>query len=345
MTIWIDLANAPHVPFFTPIIEDFQKSGHQVVITARDFNHTPALCELAGLSFTTLGSHGGRKNWQKVMNIPSRVHQLMKFARKLKPDLALSHNSYTQTIAGRLLGCRVVTLMDYEGQPANHLAFRMAHRIIVPESFPDGPLRRFGAGKKKVKKYEGFKEQVYLAGFEEDSQFLDKLLQDGTIPGTWKKNKDLLITVRSPATMSAYHNFENPIFEYLLQKMSTIDDSCTLVLCRSESQRDYYRGRFPSLQFPVNPIPGKDLVYYSDYLLSAGGTMNREAAILGTSVYTLFAGKLPAVDDRLIGMERMKQLQTTEDIDNLNLEKRSKMPPLINSDLKQKIITMILETK
>ena len=38
----------------------------------------------------------------------------------------------------------------------------------------------------------------------------------------------------------------------------------------------------------------------ADALVSAGGTMNREAAVLGTPVWSIFEGPLGAVDELLV---------------------------------------------
>src|SRR5437667_6236047 len=157
MHIWIDLANSPHVPFFHALIPEFTTRGHQIEITARDFAQTVELATKAGMVPHVIGGHGGGTLHGKAGNLVGRAAALRKWARDRGIDLALSHNSYAQIAAAAALGIKSVTLMNYEHQPANHLAFRLASRVIVPRAFPAAGLKRFGASMRKVKRYEGTK--------------------------------------------------------------------------------------------------------------------------------------------------------------------------------------------
>src|SRR6267142_822976 len=161
MRIWIDLANSPHVPFFRPLANEFTRRNHEIVVTARAFAATVELAQAAGFAPEVIGGHGGGKISGKAGNLVRRGLALARWARGRGLDLALSHNSYSQILAARALSLKSITLMDYEHQPANHLAFRLASRVIVPRAFPAAALTRFGASRGKVKRYEGTKEDVY----------------------------------------------------------------------------------------------------------------------------------------------------------------------------------------
>src|SRR3712207_1059148 len=171
MLIWIDLANSPHVPLFRALAEEFRARGHEVEVTAREFAQTVKLAEAAGLHPEVIGRHGGARLSGKAVNIVGRAWALARWARGKRFGLAVGHNSYSQVLAARASGLRVVTSMDYEYQPANHLAFRLASRLIVPESFPEEALKRFGARPGRVMRYGGIKEDVYLSDFEPDPDF------------------------------------------------------------------------------------------------------------------------------------------------------------------------------
>src|SRR5215831_10209719 len=171
MHIWIDLANSPHVPFFHALIPDFTARGHTVEISARDFAQTVALAGRAGMPAHVIGGHGGGSITGKAGNLIGRASALRKWARDRGFNLAVSHNSYAQIAAASSLGIKPVTLMDYEYQPANHLAFRLAARVIVPRAFPAAELRKYGASMRKVRRYDGIKEDVYLADFTVDPEF------------------------------------------------------------------------------------------------------------------------------------------------------------------------------
>ncbi len=342
MKIWIDLANAPHVGFFLPVVLDLKRLGHEVFISMRDFNQTVELARKNGLDGAVIGTHGGASSFGKFLNLIGRSVELIKFGGKLAADVAVSHNSYTHTIAGRLIGARVVTIMDYEGQPANHIAFRMAHKVIVPQAFPDEDLRRFGCPPRKVYRYNGFKEQLYLSDFSPNGAFPQSLVRACGLEPDWSLEKNILVTVRTPASMAAYHHFKNYLFEKLLDKLNSKPGLTVVLLPRTGEQREYYRARYPRIFFPQEPLSGNDLVYFSDLVVSAGGTMNREAAVLGTPVCTIFAGKLPAVDRSLIAMGRLTSIETEDDLEGLRFEKKRKGEVLTNPNLKLEIANQIV---
>src|SRR2546429_780345 len=201
MRIWIDLANSPHVPFFRALIPEFVERGHQVEITARDFAQTVELATKAGMVPHVIGGHGGGTFRGKAGNLVGRAAALRKWARDRGLDLAVSHNSYAQIAAAAALRIKSVTLMDYEHQPANHMAFRLASRVIVPRAFPAAELKKFGASTRKVKRYDGIKEDVYLADFAPDPSFTETLRKLGIT------NEEVLIVARPPAREALYHRF------------------------------------------------------------------------------------------------------------------------------------------
>jgi predicted glycosyltransferase len=199
MRIWIDLANSPHVPFFRALIPELTARGHQIEISARDYAQTVELATKAGMLPHVIGGHGGGKLTGKAGNLVGRAAALRKWARDRGFDLAVSHNSYAQIAAAAALGIRTVTLMDYEHQPANHLAFRLASRVIVPDAFPNAELKKYGAPLRKVKRYAGLKEDVYLADFQCDPAFAETLRKLGVA------DEDVLIVARPPASEALYH--------------------------------------------------------------------------------------------------------------------------------------------
>jgi uncharacterized protein len=288
-----------------------------------------------------VGRHGGKSTAGKMLNLLVRSGELAVFGRRVKADVAVSHNSYTQTVAGRLIGARVVTIMDFEGQPANHIAFRLAHRVIVPAVFPESSLREFGCPDSRVVRYNGFKEQVYLSDFQPRPGFQAELVRTCSLPDDWDLAQTILVTVRTPASMATYHHFKNLLFEQLIARLNKDPGLTVVLLPRNEEQREYYRGMYPNVHIPAVPLSGNDLVFHSDLVVSAGGTMNREAAVLGTPVCTIFAGSLPAVDRSLIGAGRLLSLESAHDVEALKFEKKADGHVLCNPGLQSKFADWI----
>lgn len=341
MRIWIDLANSPHVPFFRPLIAEFARRGHEVELTAREFAQTVQLAQAAGLAPVVLGGHGGRELSGKGRNLIGRAHELRRWARGRRFDLAVSHNSYTQIVAARTLGLKTVTLMDYEHQPANHLAFRLASRVIVPRAFPASALRRYGASARKVRRYDGLKEDVYLANYEPDTRAVENLLKALGV-----RAEDVLVVVRPPARDALYHRFENELFEKLLEQLCTQEVVRVVLLARTAAQRETFaaaQAAHANLLVPREVLDGATLLAAADLVISAGGTMNREAAALGVPAATIYAGAWAAVDEELVREGRLQGLRTRHDIESLRIGKKEKMQARRALNVFEEVTKLILE--
>jgi predicted glycosyltransferase len=338
MRLWIDLANSPHVPFFKALVKRFTSQGHEVETTARDFAETVPLAQAAGFDAHVVGVHGGRAVSAKAGTLMSRAWVLGGWARGRKFDLAISHNSYSQIIAARALGIKTVTLMDYEYQPANHLAFRLTSRIIVPASFPVTRLRRYGASAGKVRRYHGTKEDVYLADFQPDATFDAQLCQLGI-------NADnVLVLMRPPAHDALYHRFENALFDQALAMLLTNENVQVILLPRNDVQRALYSTKAEGrLIVPTAPLDGANLIASSDLVISAGGTINREAAALGVPVASIYAGKWAAVDDELVKEGRLRRISNASELSQLPIVKKHSANPRRSVEVIDEVVRLIFE--
>lgn len=337
MLIWIDLANSPHVPLFRALREEFEGRGASVRVTARDFAQTVELAEAAGLEPTVVGGYGGRSLAGKAGNLIGRAAALARWAGSHRFDLAVSHNSYAQVAAARALLIRAVTLMDYEHQPANHLAFRLASRVIVPRSFPEEALRRYGARGAKVRRYDGTKEDVYLADFRPDPHFAVRLRELGIEP------QEVLVVVRPPARDALYHRFDNELFDELLRRLEARADVKVLLLPRTDAQRGEYGARAGrNMILPREALDGASLIAAADLVVSAGGTMNREAAALGVPAVTIYAGRWAAIDEELVREGRLKRIGAREDLDALRIEKKEGLNPRRALHVRAEVADLVL---
>jgi len=335
MRLWIDLANSPHVPFFKALSERFRAAGHEIETTAREFAETIPLAQAAGFAPQVVGVHAGRDVSKKAGGLLSRAWALRKWARQREFDLAISHNSYSQILAARGLRIKTVTLMDYEYQPANHLAFRFASRIIVPASFPARSLRRYGARVGKVRRYHGTKEDVYLAGFQANPAFAAQLCELGVKPD------NVLVLMRPPAHDALYHRFQNTLFDEVLAMLAAKDNVQVILLPRNETQRAAYAAK--PVIIPAKPLHGANLIAASDLVISAGGTINREAAALGVPAASVYAGKWAAVDEELVEEGRLQRLASAEDLNRLAIEKKRAARPRRSREVIDEVVRLIFE--
>jgi uncharacterized protein len=314
MRIWIDLTNSPHVLVMRPVIERLQADGHDVRVTARDFAQTIELCERLGVAHTAIGHHRGGRLGAKAAGLASRSAALVRWARAeqrrngARFDVALGHGSNDVTVAAALLRIPSSTMFDYEWATVQHnVNCRLARAVVVPAAIRPQRLDRYGASG-KVRAYEGLKEEYYLSDFEPDERVLEELGLD---------RARAIVVVRTPPVVSLYHRFENDLFAQVLRRLSVSaaeHGTQAVILPRVASQRDEL-ARVPGFVVPERAIDAQSLIAHADLVISAGGTMNREAVALGTPVYTTFQGRLGAVDERLIDERRLRMLASAESLD------------------------------
>lgn len=306
MRVWVDLTNSPHVIVLAPLVRAMRARGDEVHVTARDFAQTVELARLHGLDALVVGHHGGASRAGKARAATDRVVALARWARRHRFDRALAHGSTDQPIVARALRVRVTTMFDYEFATLQHtLNCHLAWRTLVPDAIPPDRLRRYGARGARLVRYPGLKEEYALAAFAADPAVAAAFAPDG----------ELLAVLRPPPELALYHRFGNSLFDAVLARLSATEGSATVVLARTPEQGERVRALdLPRVTVPTAAIDGQSLVACADLVVSAGGTMNREAVVLGTPVYTTFAGRLGGVDERLIAEGRLRQLVSADDV-------------------------------
>jgi len=305
---WIDITAPAHVLVFRPLLPLLRERGAEIEITSRDYAQTVQLLELHGLKAEILGRHGGRSRLGKARSLTSRLGELRRWARGREFDIALAHGSHELTLTARRLGIPSATTFDYEFAWLQHqLGCRAATRVVTPEAIPPERLERYGARPPKLRQYPGLKEEYYLSDFEPDPSALAPFAIDPA---------RTLVVVRTPPDVSLYHRRSNPLFPQVLDHLGRNEAVQAIVLPRTSEQRDFVRGLgLPSVQVPDRAVDGQSLIASSDLVVSAGGTMNREAVALGVPVYTTYGGRLGGVDELLIREGRLIPLSDPRALD------------------------------
>lgn len=331
MRIWIDMSNSPHPLLFGPIAAQLEGDGHEVLVTARDNAQTRHLTLQRWPEAAIVGGPSPAGRAGKASAIARRVADLSRWARAVRPDVALSHNSYAQILAARSLGIHAVTAMDYEHQPVNNLAFRLASRVVLPDVFPTRSARRQGARTAKTRRYRGFKEEIYLGQFEPRG---DTAVQIGLGPLDGRT----LIVARTPPAGATYHRFENPVFEQLLARLARDEGKVCVLLTRSSAQREALCERYGErFAIPERAVDSLSLVRTADLFVGAGGTMTREAALLGVPTVSLYAGRRPAAD---IELERRGSMRIARSLDEIGPLSRRSAEPLPPAELRARAATV-----
>lgn len=314
MKIWIDLDNSPHVPFFKPIIEELEKNNYQVVVTARDCSQTCGLADISKIKYKRIGRHYGKHAILKVAGLVIRALQMLPTVLRERPKVAVSHGSRTQQLVATLLRIPSIMIFDYEHATA--LPMFNPDYVIVPDIISNSAIKFH---KSHIYKYPGIKEDVYVPDFKPDPRIRQMLgLNDD----------DIVATIRPPASEAHYRNPDSErLFSATVESLAAQENVRIVMLPRNEKQAEVIRAQWPDLFsrgkiiIPREVVDGLNLMWYSDFVVSGGGTMNREAAALGVPVYSIFRGKIGAVDRYLAEKGRLTLLETTEDV-------RSKIRPI-----------------
>jgi predicted glycosyltransferase len=321
-----------HPVVFRPIIGRLRAAGHEVEITARDYAQTLGLVKLQGLDAVVVGRHAGASRMRKGAALAARTTKLHQWARG-RFDLGVAHGSNDLALAAAWARIPAVNMFDYEfAIQQHHLGCRLARRVITPDAIPPSRLARFGATGEKLVQYPGLKEEYYLADFKPDPTILDQLGVDAS---------RIVVVVRPPPDVSLYHRKSNPLFPRVLSYLGDRQDVHAVVLPRTAAQRQHVSAlRLPSVVLAQQAVDAQSLIAASDLVVSAGGSMNREAVALGVPVYTTYGGRLGGVDESLIRSGRLRPLS---DARALELQKRAKTLDWPRRD-PQVIVDMILST-
>jgi hypothetical protein len=315
MRVWVDCTAAAHPLVLRPLIEIFEERGDEVFVTAREYGQTEGILERLGIPYTSVGSHAGSSTLRKATAVGGRSARLARRVWSRRPDLALAHGSVDLAVVSALFRIPSAQMQDYEfAGLQRRISFGVARRVLVPDSIPTERLAKIGAKGDKLFRYPGLKEEYYLAGFEPDPAVLGELGLD---------REKVLVVVRPPPETSEYHA-PNDLYGETIRRLSDATEAQSVVIPRTAAQSAELAAlRSDRLVVPERAIDAQSLIALADLVVSAGGTMNREAVALGTPVYTTFTGRMGGVDEALIEEGRLRVLD-----DPLALELRKRESPV-----------------
>lgn len=334
-TVWIDLDNSPHVPFFAPIIEELEKAGCSVLVTARDCFQVCDLADLLHVNYRRVGRHYGKHTIWKLTGLGWRAMQLIPAVLRNRPHLAISHGSRSQLVAANLLRIPSVTVADYE-----FARIWMGVRptwVITPEIIPSD---RVHCAPDRILKYPGIKEDVYVPRFKPNPSILAEL--------GLKPESEIIVVIRPPATEAHYHRPETDVlFASVLQFLGGKPEVKMVLLPRNQNQGSEIRSKWSKLfasgqaMIPDHVTDGLNLIWHSDLVISGGGTMNREAAALGVPVYSIFRGEIGAVDRYLASTRRLTLIERPEEVATKLLLRKCERDQVVNGARSSALRTIV----
>jgi predicted glycosyltransferase len=326
--IWIDLDNSPHVPLFAPIIKHYRMRGVEVIVTARDHAQTIELLNLYEFqgTYSVIGRHYGKSKIDKIRGLLARAKQLVSHIKKQDKEISVtvSHGSRSMVLAARWLKIPIVTMYDYEFTETRIFNI-FSDRVLVPDRIPESTLNEIGLPIYKRGKYPGIKEELYVSKFQGAQNFRETLFAKHNV-----SDDKVLAVLRPPATTANYHDAHGEVlFTAIIQLLISSNEIFTVVVPRTREQaaeiREIIASR-PDFTAPCTildeAVDGLDLIYAADLVISGGGTMNREAALLGVPVYSIFAGRQGALDKQMESERLITFIRDNGDLSKIKLKRR-----------------------
>lgn len=336
--IWFDLDNTPHVPLFNPVFKELRNSGKEFFVTARDFAQTKELLNLFNIEYDLVGKHAGKNKIIKVINLFTRARALKKRIKGKPINLAVSHGARTQLLAAKQLGIKSLLMLDYE-YTESKIFSTLATNLLIPVFIPEYRLKEAGFNLRKIIRYSGFKEELYLKDFVPQSDFRKIIEVD---------DNKILIVFRPPSMVGNYHDSKSEeLLAAGLKYFSNFPNTTCLIVNRTKVEQKFIKERFSNIsniKFLEKAVDGLQLLYAADIAVSGGGTMNRESALLGTETYSIFTGRRPYLDEYLQEQGKLTFIEKPKDFDKIAVERKSKIFNYIPSkNLAGEITELILE--
>lgn len=339
LNVWIDIDNPPQARYLLPLVRRFEQAGHDVLLTARAYGDTFAILEGEGATFEPIGSSFGKGAPRKLYGLARRARQLVGFLdrRRTRPNLVVT-GSRSATLAARKLALPSFVIVDYEY--VNLFVYRLARSHILHPRVIDGALfERRGIATERLISFEGLKEDIAFA----DVDF------SAVAPHEFSGSNPMAVRVlfRPPAEESHYYRSESRdlAVEFLRYLAS---EGAKIVFSPRSSAQVGYLDFVPSWkEEPViltEPIPFVALLKGVDAVVSAGGTMLREAAYLGVPAYSIFRSTIGSVDGYLASIDRLSIFTSPGDFSSMKLKQNRSIAPLRKrSNVADEVIQMIID--
>ncbi len=305
MRIWIDLTSMPHATFFREFIRKAEKKGNDILLTCRKFHRLDEFLEELGFNFICVGSHGKTPE-EKLAKSSERIKKLSKIVKDFDPDICVAKHSVELPRVALGLGYPSILVVDHETAEAQmRLSVPLADIVISPKATPKKLLGKFGA--KKIRQFYGVCEVAHYLGFKKKNVLKELGLS----------KKENIILARAEPRFSSHNIRSSKIFEILEGIKKKIDVE---IVALPRNNFDLKEFRKLNAVIPEKPIDALSMYYYASLVISAGSTMNREAAIVGAHALSVCPDPLPSVDKFLMKLGLMYHENSVKRAINLACE-------------------------
>ncbi|MDI6805943.1 MAG: DUF354 domain-containing protein [Candidatus Bathyarchaeia archaeon] len=273
MKIWYDACTGKQVRYGVAIAHRLREKRHEVILTTREHPDTLPLAKFLNEEFIVVGRYAPSTLLSRIRESSRRQLLFCKMFAKDVPEVAISHRSVELCRVAFGLGIPNISTHDtVHAEAINRLTMPLIDFLVISKALPKSCVEGYGI--KKIYRFDGVDEVAWIKNFE------PKIKYDYKKP---------LIVIREIEEKAAYAQRKENLTKTLAKKLSSIGN--ILFLPR------YKKPAVKNLITPKEFVDSATLVSQADLVISAGGTIAREAALQGipTIVVPIF-GKLHVND-------------------------------------------------
>lgn len=328
--IWIDIINPSHALFFKSLIPEL--STHQLDITIRDRAETVKLCKSFGINGRVIGTD----YVDPLKKSAYMVYRTLKLTTTVpRFDMSISFENGMCVFGSKIRGNPSILFCDNDLKFSQKKSFvqdlesdikSLASYVFIPQVCRENFGTMFDDA--RLITYDGCKEDIYIADYVPDPNFLDKIPFDN------------FVIIRPEALASFYVKENQTIVPELLRRFEK-ENINVIYLPREKEDIKYAEGC--KFYTPENPLNGLDLCYYADAVLTGSGTLAREAACMGNTSVSFFpSSKLLSVDQYFVDQGKVLHSRDVDEIIEYTLKATKKRNNLDLSNSKRVKMQVIL---
>jgi hypothetical protein len=257
MKIWYDATTGKHVRYGAAIAARLRNLGYDVILTTRKHPDTLELARILNEKFIPVGQYDPTSLCTRLEKSAKRTIMLSRLFKDSVPDLAISHQSVELCRVAFGLNVPIILTADTPHAAAvNKLTIPLANALVASEAIPKRVFKKYG--EPKLFQFKGVDEVAWIKELRISQKF------DYEKP---------LIVVRQVEKKAAYAMGKTDITEKIAKKLTSIGN--VVFLTR------YKKPKRKNLIIPKHFVDSASLVTNADLVVSAGGTIAREAALQG----------------------------------------------------------------
>jgi predicted glycosyltransferase len=286
--VWIDALTPKQVLFFTPLVEELESMGCEVLATSRRYREIGPIAKMQGLNLVFIGERGGSSKAEQLQAATKRQEELIPRIKSFSPEIALSVASGVCARIAFGFGFEHVAVNDSpHSEIAGRLSLPLSRHLFCPWIIPYDAWSKFGLTRSQITRYHAL----------DPAAWLKRPAKRGPVPRLSGKRKTVVVRLEesyAPYMAGSKKDWNDKVLWALIDSLPGVN---LVALCRYEDQLQMVKENYgEDLIVPGTAIDGRSLLEKTDVFVGMGGTMTTESALMGVPTISAFQGSLLSED-------------------------------------------------